>query len=275
MVLIEQRIKGNRAGDDCISRAEQIRDENELDRLWRRWMMKRKILRGGFGLLTMAGIVMCFVILQARAASEEVAPEKVISQEEEAKFYTKQGDDYFKQGSYNKAIEEYKMALKFKPYVYTYRQLGNAYLNIGDYKNAEIQYKEAIRISPKVAILYYNLSYIYGKEGNYDEVISICNRGLEVNPNQVNLLNNLSDAYMKKGLYEEAKATIEKALAIQPNLAVAHSTYGEIYEKLGEYAKALEEFKEVKSDSEYGSVAQEKILKINELIKNTKGNTNN
>ena len=80
---------------------------------------------------------------------------------------------------------------------------------------------------------------------------------------------------MKKGLYEEAKATIEKALAIQPNLAVAHSTYGEIYEKLGEYAKALEEFKEVKSDSEYGSVAQEKILKINELIKNTKGNTNN
>lgn len=235
----------------------------------RRRMMKRKILTGSFGLLAMVGIVIWFVTLHPGVACGGIE-----SKEKEAQSYTKEGDASSNKGLYNEAIEAYKEAIKLKPYAYTYMQLGRAYCNIGAYGDAELAYREAININPTER-LYQNLSYAYAKQGKYDEVIDTCNSGLNLKADSVYLLNNLADAYINKGLYDAAKAAIEKALAIEPNSAIAHSTYGEIYEKLGEYAKALEEFEKIKVNSKYGRIAQEKILKINELIKNTKGNTNN
>ena len=201
-----------------------------------------------------------------------------------AQYYIKQGNAYFHDGLYAKAIQEYENSLKFVHQIDVYRWLGHAYYKIGDSKNAEIQYqkfidmaqgsKEAMRASPGGVLAtntlstYVYLAHSYSQERNYDKVIALCNEGLGINPNHVLLLNNLADAYMNKGLYSEAIAAIEKALAIDQNLAIVHSTYGEIYEKMGDYTKALGEFEKIKNDPEFRNYANTKISKMNEFIKN-------
>lgn len=229
--------------------------------------MKRKILIGGFGLLLMAGSVVCLVISQAKAASEEAASEKVISQEDPASVYSKQGNDFLADGSYNKAIESYKESLNCRDSAYTRRQLGIAYNFIGEYENAEISFKKAISMSPGAIQLYSDLSYLYAKQGRYDDVIATCKTGLKLKPDYILLLNNLADAYMNKGLYDDAITVIEKALAIDSTLAIAHSTYAEICEKKGDYEMALQEFEKIKNDPEYGNYALTKISEIKKIYK--------
>ena len=224
--------------------------------------MKRIILFIFISIVIISG----FIFL-SETMSQEI--QEVESEEREAVAYIAQGDEYFQKKLYQKAINAYKMALEFKPFVYTYRLLGGAYYNIGDYENAAIAYQDAIDMSPDALILYSNLSKIYSTAGKYDQVIDVCNKGLKLRPEPV-LLNNLADAYMNKGSYEKAIRLVERALSLDPDLVILSATYAEIHEKMENYPKALAEFEKIKDDPKLGSFARERISKIKELMQKRK-----
>ncbi|MCD7879264.1 MAG: tetratricopeptide repeat protein, partial [Candidatus Gastranaerophilales bacterium] len=72
------------------------------------------------------------------------------------------GNIYLKEKRYNSAVNEYKLAVKYKKdFPYYYYNLGCAYLGLKDYKNAKNSFNKAIKLNGGEADFYYNLAYAY------------------------------------------------------------------------------------------------------------------
>ena len=80
-------------------------------------------------------------------------------------FYNK-GIDFYKQGKYDQAGEEFKKAIELKPNdVYALYGLGNTYYCKAKYDDAVKIYAKAISINPDYAKVHYSLSLAYSKLG--------------------------------------------------------------------------------------------------------------
>ena len=87
---------------------------------------------------------------------------------------------YLKEGKYNSAINEYKLAVKYKKdFAYYYYNLGCAYLGQREYKTAINSFKKAIKLKNNEANFYYNLAFAYqnlNKEKEYKEALDTYNK---------------------------------------------------------------------------------------------------
>ena len=64
----------------------------------------------------------------------------------------RQGDEYFKLGQYQQAIEEYDKAIKLNPNdAIGYKTRGNSYLALAQYQRAIEDYDKAIELDPNDA----------------------------------------------------------------------------------------------------------------------------
>lgn len=76
------------------------------------------------------------------------------------------GIEYYKQGKYDQAGEEFKKALELKPnHVYAMYGLGNTYYCKAQYDEAIKTYLNAIKINPDYPKVHYSLSLAYRKLG--------------------------------------------------------------------------------------------------------------
>ncbi len=87
---------------------------------------------------------------------------------------------YLKEGKYNSAINEYKLAIKYKKdFAYYHYNLGCAYLGQREYKTAISSFKKAIKLKSDDANFYYNLAFAYqnlNKEKEYKEALDTYNK---------------------------------------------------------------------------------------------------
>jgi tetratricopeptide (TPR) repeat protein len=157
-----------------------------------------------------------------------------------AKKYFKQGNDYYRQGEYDKAIESYKEAIELKPDdAAAYYNLGNAYNDLGEYAQAIESYKKAIKLKPDDVAAYYNLGNAYYNRSEYAKAIESYHKAIELKPDDADAYNNLGNAYKNMGEYAQAIKLYKKAIEIKPDYVAAYSNQGNAYKNLGEYAKAI------------------------------------
>ena len=91
------------------------------------------------------------------------------------------GVAYEKQGEFDAAIKEYKLAAKNLPAGYLY--LGNAHFQKRELGKAEEYYKKAIEKEPGNADAYNNLAWLYyTKKEKLDQAENLALKALELNP---------------------------------------------------------------------------------------------
>jgi len=91
------------------------------------------------------------------------------------------GVAYEKQGDFDNAIKEYRLAAKKSPQAYLY--LGNAYFQKKDGKEAEEYYQKGIQKEPGNADLYNNLAWLYyTRKENLDRAEKLAQKAIELNP---------------------------------------------------------------------------------------------
>lgn len=101
------------------------------------------------------------------------------------------GDVYARHHNFEKAAEEFKMAIKINPaYGDAYHNLGNTYHALGQLDLAIENYQKALSLNPNIWQSYQNLASIYYQMGDYKKAEEDINKAIEVNPNNPGLQDN-------------------------------------------------------------------------------------
>ena len=133
---------------------------------------------------------------------------------------------------------------------WAYLAIGYCYEEFGTYTKAVEAFKQAIRIDPDDADAHYNLGVVYGKLGFHKDEIEAYKQAIRIDPNNAharyNSYYNLGIAYGQLGFYNDAVEAFKQAIRIDPDDAKAHYNLGVTYILIGDRNSALNEYKILK-----------------------------
>ncbi len=127
----------------------------------------------------------------------------------------------------------------------TYYQLGNDYYEKADYEKAIENYNMAILLNPIFSEAYFNRALSYYQLKNFEKSLADYTKSSELDPNNPIIYNNRGDAYYRKQDFQSAIKDYDKAISLNPNYLKAFYNRGLSYASLEEYEKAIEDFTKV------------------------------
>jgi tetratricopeptide (TPR) repeat protein len=208
----------------------------------------------------------------------------------DALFYSEQGDKYYADSKYDLALEAYTKALN-SGYMSTYmlNNLGFIYhYEKKDYEKAKEMFEKSLSINPENDWAHFSLSQLYLDMGdlekgieeyrNYvdyskydktpinvdrvrelllergkseEEVIAFLNEILNTNPNDYGVLFEIAEYDLKNKQYSKALEEYKKVISLNPHMTIVYAGMGSCYYNLGKYELALEYFKKAKESGHY------------------------
>jgi Flp pilus assembly protein TadD len=154
------------------------------------------------------------------------------------------GDRLYDEGAYQKAIDEYKTALKLDPAnANLHNSLGVCYGVTGEFVSALAQFKEAMALDAEEALAHYNASLVHLLLDERDKARAHL---LEVDNRPHNLFEvrlQLGKLYLEDGQPEKSRIYLEKAAAMQPQSSAVHALIGECYAALDRGDEAVAAYK--------------------------------
>jgi SpoVK/Ycf46/Vps4 family AAA+-type ATPase len=127
----------------------------------------------------------------------------------------------------------------------TYYQSGNDYYEKGDYDKAIENYNMAVLLSPVFSEAYFNRALSYYQLKNFDKSIADYTKSMELDPQNPIIYNNRGDAFYRKQDFQSAVKDYDKAIQLNPNYLKAFYNRGLSYASIEEYEKAVEDFTKV------------------------------
>ncbi|MEM2974161.1 MAG: tetratricopeptide repeat protein [Candidatus Micrarchaeia archaeon] len=127
----------------------------------------------------------------------------------------------------------------------TYYEKGNNYYEQGDYDRAIENYNMAIILNPQFLEAYFNRALCYYNKKNYDKAIEDYTHAIDIDPDNPLIYNNRGDAYYRKQDFEKAIADYDKAISLNPEYLKAHYNRGLAYACLQDYESAVDNFTKV------------------------------
>lgn len=127
----------------------------------------------------------------------------------------------------------------------TYYQSGNDFYEKGDYEKAIENYNMAILLNPVFSEAYFNRALSYYQLKNFDKSVADYTKSAELDPQNPIIYNNRGDAYYRKQDFQSAIKDYDKAIQLNPNYLKAFYNRGLSYASLEEYEKAIDDFTKV------------------------------
>lgn len=157
--------------------------------------------------------------------------------------YKRQGDRYYEQKEYDKAVESYSKAIRMQANTAQfYNDRGCAYDSLGEHDQAISDYEKAIELNPDDTSAYINLGYTYNHLGKYDKAFSFLDQAINLDPEDVVAYINRGCGYCDLGEYGKAMSDFNRAMELDPKEPLAYVNRGHIYNCLKDYSKAIPEF---------------------------------
>ena len=158
--------------------------------------------------------------------------------------YLELGQQYQRQGIFNKAVEIYKKAIQINPENdEAYSQLGLCYKHQGKEDKAEKMFNKAIEINPREDWVYFELGGCYIIQGIYAKAEEMLKKAVEINTSHHMAYLRLGWSYNKQGEYAKAEDMYKKAIQINSENDWAYGSLALCYKELGKYKLAEEYFK--------------------------------
>ncbi len=127
----------------------------------------------------------------------------------------------------------------------TYYQMGNDYYERGDYDKAIENYNMAVLLNPVFSEAYFNRALSYYQLKNFDKSVADYSKAMELDPQNPIIYNNRGDAFYRKQDFQTGIKDYDKAISLNPNYLKAFYNRGLSYASLEEYEKAVEDFTKV------------------------------
>jgi Tfp pilus assembly protein PilF len=149
------------------------------------------------------------------------------------------------QARYDAAVPRMEEALRLQPdngeFHFGYASLLQR-LGRGD--EAGLQYEAAARLLPDSPEAHYDYALVLASAGKENDALRELHRAVQLKPDYVDAQLKLADALFAKGDLEEAKMHYSTALRADPKLAVAHNSLGRLYLAQGQISQAIVQFGE-------------------------------
>lgn len=171
------------------------------------------------------------------------ATDKDLPPHEAARLCIATGEEYEKAGDELHAIFEFEKARKNDPTVKVSRRLGVLYDRLGDFQKAQDEYRLALEQSPKDADLLNDIGYGYYARGRWAESEKYLRQALVVKPKHARAAVNLGLCLGAQGRFDEALEMFSKAVTpaqAHSNLAFVLTIHHKWDEARREYQKALQ-----------------------------------
>jgi len=128
------------------------------------------------------------------------------------------GIAYASQGQWDRAIEEFQIALGLKPdFMDAHYNLGIAYASKGQLNRAIEEYQTVLRLKPDVAEVHNNLGAAYLSQGLLDRAKTELQTASRLKPDFTEAHYNLAAIYLSEGNVELARKEVELVLRISPD----------------------------------------------------------
>lgn len=139
------------------------------------------------------------------------------------------GDMYSRRKEWDKAIEEFKMAVVINPrYSYAFHNLGNAYLYSDRLDEASGYYYKALEINPMIWQTYLQLAVISVKKNDLKSAEEIVLKGIKINPTTESW-RILGVIYVTGNNKEKAVEAFREALRLDPTNLTARQMLDATY----------------------------------------------
>jgi Flp pilus assembly protein TadD len=149
------------------------------------------------------------------------------------------------QARYDAAVPHMEEALRLQPdngeFHFGYASLLQ---RLGRADEAGPQYEVAARLLPDSPEAHYNYALILASAGKENDALRELQRAVQLKPDYADAQLKLADALFAKGDLEEAKMHYTAALSADPKLAVAHNSLGRLYLTQGQISQAIVQFGE-------------------------------
>jgi tetratricopeptide (TPR) repeat protein len=169
--------------------------------------------------------------------------------------FVRAGNEFYKHGEADNAIEEYKNALELNPNnVDAHQKLGFLFYNVkGMYKEGMAYLSKAIQLDPGNPRAHHDLGMALLHQREFDQAISHLSQALRSMPegldkqyNPTDMHYSLGQAFLHKGDSKQAEVYLSQAVLLDPNrpelhynLALALADQGKIDEALKHYSRAV------------------------------------
>lgn len=175
--------------------------------------------------------------------------------------YASRGNAYLEASDYQKALENYKEAIRLEPQeAGPYVGIGITYLFLNDFELAINSIDTAIRLNPVLAEAYFARGLVAFQEGLRLERMGQINsafkfyadsafdfrKAVNLDPDYADAHYYLGNAYYRQHLYEDSLLAFDASIEIQPHFVEAYGGRGLVYlaigaryEKSGDLMKAI------------------------------------
>ena len=166
----------------------------------------------------------------------------------DARNYYKIANEFYERGDYEKAIENYNIAIVLNPvFSEAYFNRALSYYQLKNYEKTIADYKKAIDLDPKNPIIYNNLGDAYYRLQDYSSAVKYYDKAISLNPNYLKAYYNRALSYASLEDYDKAVVDFSKVIELKPDFAeayhlrgLAEEYNGSLEEAMKDYEKALE-----------------------------------
>ncbi len=161
----------------------------------------------------------------------------------DARSYYEVGNEYYERGDYDRAIENYNMAILLNPvFSEAYFNRALAYYQLKNFDKSIADYTEAAKLDPQNPMIYNNRGDAYYRKQDFRSAIKDYDRAISLNPNYLKAFYNRGLAYASLEEYEKAAEDFTKVIQLDPNFAEAYHLRGLAYEYAGMISQAIKDY---------------------------------
>lgn len=128
------------------------------------------------------------------------------------------GDLYGRHGNYEKAAEEFLIAIQLKPdYGDAYHNLANTYRQMGKNDLALANYQKAVTFNPSLWQSYQNLTVLYYEQGKFETALEMIGKATQINPENPDLYFISGIILVQLNQKSKAKEAFQKVISLNPD----------------------------------------------------------
>ena len=182
-----------------------------------------------------------------------------------AQAYNNLGIALHKLNKINEAIDNYKKAIDLKNnFAEAFNNLGNAIRDLNMLKDALPYYVKALQFKSDYAEAYNNIGATYENLGDKKKALNNYEKAIKIKPDYAEVYNNIGTLLNSLGRFDESLSNFNKAIKLKPNYEKTYNNLGNLLNDLGKYDEATDAYrKAIKIKPDYAKAYSNLLFNLN------------